>query len=447
MTSASKHPSRRDFLRRLGVGTATAVGAGYGLSVWGGLSEGKLGDTPAAASTRVGQVNADTNGHTLVIVELGGGNDGLNTVVPLQDGRYRDLRPTLGVTDAIDLDGEVGLHPSLPKLASRYGNGHVAVIEGLGYDDADLSHFGSFAIWWSAKGGTGGGGWLGAYLDGTVGFDDPLAAISIGPGPSPALIGRASFATTIADASGLQPRVPAWLDSTGQDVDDLIAAWSDVKPAHVDTTTLVGQVQRAVGLTVKARTKLDHSLEPESSAARSPTSRAERGPGRPGYQDTSVGDSLLLAAELVQSPARPRIVYINGVGDFDTHQGQAERHPVLLEQLDEGIDGFFSALDKSADQQVADRVVLMTVSEFGRRPQENGSGTDHGTANVHFVVGPKVKGGRYGEPASLTHLDEDGNLRHTDDFRRHYASGLRWLGVEDTTPVLGDDYKAFPMFE
>src|SRR5687767_14109312 len=248
--------SRRDFLRTLGVGTATAVGAGYGLSVW------EWGGSPAGAAVLSAGDLGDPRGRTLVIVEMGGGNDGLNTVVPIADGRYRDLRPTLAVTDALDLDGEVGLHPKLANLAKRYRDGEVAIVHGLGYDDPDLSHFGSFGIWWSAKGGSGGGGWLGAYLDGTVGFDDPLAAIAIGPRRAPALLGRKSFATSIADTTGLQPRLPAWVD----DADGLLDAWSDFEPAKVDTSTLVGQVQRAVALTGQARIDLEKSLDDADTA-------------------------------------------------------------------------------------------------------------------------------------------------------------------------------------
>jgi len=103
-----------------------------------------------------GELRATVSGHTLVVVEMGGGNDGLNMVVPHSQGAYHDLRPTLGVTKPIDLDGEIGLHPALTTLARRYHAGDVAIVEGLGYDDPDLSHFGSFAIWWSAKGGAGG---------------------------------------------------------------------------------------------------------------------------------------------------------------------------------------------------------------------------------------------------------------------------------------------------
>jgi uncharacterized protein (DUF1501 family) len=419
--------SRRDFLQRLGLGSAAAIAGGYGLSVWewGGAQ-------PAGASVRAGALGDGAKGRTLVVVEMAGGNDGLNTVVPLNDGTYHDLRPTLGVTDPIPIDDEVGLHPELPKLAQRFEQGHVAIVEGLGYPEPDLSHFGSIAIWWSARGGSGQAGWLGAYLDGTVGFDDPLAAIGIGPGPSPALLGQRSFATTIADASGLQPRLPAWLD----DPDDLLAAWGNVAPARVDASTLAGQVRRSIGLTVEARDDLAKSLTPTAATGSSETDAS----GRRAYQDTSVVDSLALAAELITSPAKPRVIYVSGIGDFDTHFGEAQRHPELMRQLDDGIDGFFTALgDRATD------VVLATVSEFGRRPAENGDGTDHGTANTHFVIGPAVRGGRYGARPSLTELDRTGNLVHTTDFRSLYATLLEdWLAVE-AAEILGDQFDRLPL--
>jgi uncharacterized protein (DUF1501 family) len=405
------------------------LAGGYGLSVW-------EWDGPAASATTVatGTLGAGAKGRTLVVVEMAGGNDGLNTVVPLNVGAYHDLRPTLGVTDPIALDADIGLHPNLPKLAKRYEQGQVAVVEGLGYPDPDLSHFGSIAIWWSARGGSGQAGWLGAYLDGTVGFDDPLAAIGIGPGPSPALLGQRSFATTIADASGLQPQLPAWLDEP----DDLLAAWGNVAPAKVDATKLLGQVQRSIGLTVSARDELGKTLTVGADEA--PAADTSAG-GRRAYQDTSVVESLGLAAELIRSPARPRVVYVSGIGDFDTHQNQAQTHPALMSELDDGIDAFFTALGGQADD-----VVLATVAEFGRRPAENGGGTDHGTANAHFVVGPGVAGGRFGSPPSLSDLDRTGNLVHTTDFRSLYATLLDgWLGVE-AGAILGDEFPTLPLF-
>lgn len=425
--------SRRKFLTGLGVAAGGAVAGGYGLTVW------RRDPATSSGGEALGPGElAAWNGRTLVVVEMGGGNDGLNTVVPLNDGTYNDLRPTLGVTNPIDLDGQVGLHPNLPKLAERFGAGQVAIVEGIGYPEPDLSHFGSFDIWWSARGGSGNAGWLGKYLDGTIGFDDPLAAVSIGPGPSRALLGEQSFATSIADTTGLQPQLPAWID----DRDDLLAAWSGFAPASVDATTLVDQVERAIGLTGTARTDLDRALnEQDTPADDRPDAEGEEAAmteqGR--YGDPTVGDSLALAAQLITSKAKPRVIYINGIGDFDTHQGQADRHPLLMQQLDDGIEQFFATI--GADEDVA----LMTVSEFGRRPAENGSGTDHGTANVHFVAGAQVLGGRYGTPPNLGTLDRGGNLEHHVDFRALYATGLDWLGVE-SRPVLGDDFDVLPVF-
>jgi uncharacterized protein (DUF1501 family) len=429
--------SRRRFLTGLGVAAGAAAASGYGLTVW----RRDPATTSSGETLGAGELAA-WNGRTLVVVEMGGGNDGLNTVVPLNNGIYNDLRPTLAVTNPIDLDGEVGLHPNLPKLAERFGAGQVAIVEGVGYPEPDLSHFGSFDIWWSARGGSGNAGWLGRYLDGTVGFDDPLAAVSIGPGPSRALLGEQSFATSIADDTGLQPRLPDWVDGR----DDLLAAWSGFAPASVDATTLVDQVERAIGLTGIARHDLDRALGEPPTGSEGDQADAEEeddeqaamaGQGR--YGDRSVVDSLALAAQLVTSEAKPRVIYVHGIGDFDTHQGQADRHPVLMEQLDTGIERFFATV--GADEDVA----LMTVSEFGRRPSENGSGTDHGTANVHFVVGTKVLGGRYGAPPALDTLDRGGNLEHHVDFRALYATGLDWLGVE-SRPVLGDDFDALAVF-
>jgi len=411
----SRPISRRRFLTGLGVGATAAVAAGYGLTVWrdGGAGSASTGATTGARLRLTPTTLGGRADRTLVVVELGGGNDGLNTVVPIADPAYRTLRPTLGVTNAIALDDQIGLHPELAKLAARYHDGHVAIVEGIGYPDPNLSHFASLGYWWSgAPGESGGVGWLGRYLDGTVGFADPLAAVSIGPMPSPALLGTQSFATSIADASGLQPTLPAWVTGTkGGDVDGLMTAWGGFAPASPDPRTLMGEVQQAITHTVDARRGLARDLA--------------------GFSATG---SLALAAQLVASEHPPRVVYVSGLGDYDTHQGQAQRQPQLLRDLDAGLDTFFTAVEAAGR---ADRVLVMTVSEFGRRPGENGSGTDHGTAAPHFLIGPAVRGGRYGAPPSLTALDQHGNLAATTDFRSLYATVLAgWLDV-DPAAVLG----------
>jgi uncharacterized protein (DUF1501 family) len=136
------------------------------------------------------------------------------------------------------------------------------------------------------------------------------------------------------------------------------------------------------------------------------------------------------------------VIYVNGLGDYDTHQGEAERHPALMADLDAGIASFFTALEHAGE---ADRALVMTVSEFGRRPAENGSGTDHGTAAPHFLVGSRVTGGRYGAPPSLTQLDDHGNPVQTTDFRILYATALQeWLGIE-AEPIVGRGFAPLPV--
>jgi uncharacterized protein (DUF1501 family) len=426
--------TRRRFITGLGTATTAAVAAGWGLTVW------RRSESESSKSAlKPGELGGN-EGTTLVVVELGGGNDGLNTVVALNDGTYHDVRPTLAVTDPIALDGEIGFHPKLAKLAERYKHGHVAIIEGIGYPDPDLSHFASLANWWAGQPGAGNGaGWIGRYLDGTVGFDEPLAGLSIGPSPSAALRGDKSFATSISDAEGLQPQLPAWVDKR----DDLIAAWRRFAPAHVDPKTQLGRVQQAVELTVKARDDLDQALAGYRPSNTKATGDGRRGAAAGQYDNDPIATSLSLAAQLVGSKVAPRVVYVSGTGDFDTHQGEAQRHPSLMASLDAGIETFFSSLEKRG---AADRAIVMTVSEFGRRPAENGSGTDHGTAAPHFIIGPRVKGGRYGERPSLTKLDQSANLAHTADFRSLYATVLHgWLGV-DPAGVLGKHWETFPVF-
>jgi uncharacterized protein (DUF1501 family) len=334
------------------------------------------------------------------------------------------------VANPIALDDSIGLAPELARLAARYHDGQVAIVEGVGYPDPDLSHFASLAYWWAgAPGVSGSRGWLGRYLDATVGFEDPLAAVGIGPVPSPALLGSRSFATTIADATGLQPRLPTWVDTRT----DLVAAWSRFAPAHTDPTTAMGTIEQAIRSTAEAQRDLAGRLHPPAS----PTGE-DAGYG----QQQSATAALTLAAQLVVAERAPRVVYVNGLGDYDTHQGEAARHRALMRDLDAGLDSFFGALDAAGK---SDRAVVLTVSEFGRRPAENGSGTDHGTAAPHFVVGASVKGGRYGAPPSLTQLDAHGNLVATTDFRSLYATALQsWLGV-DAEPLVGRDFPPLPL--
>ncbi len=432
MTITCAGYTRRAFLARIGAAVAVAAAGGYGISVWGRDPD------RAIAAPFPGEFGTGGD-RTLVVLEMGGGNDGLNMVVPHSSGRYHDLRKDLAIGDPIDLDGDIGLHPALGFVASQYREGNVAVVEGVGYPDPDLSHFASMAAWWSAAAGgdPSASGWLGRYLDGTVGTNDPLAGVTIGPGPSPAMLGERSFVVAVQDMSGLAPRVPAWIDDT----DELLAMWRGFAPAAFDDASLLDEVRRAIAGTVDAAATLNSTLAAASEEA--PTTPEADGDGVDRRRPDALGTAMEVAAALVTSPARPRAIVVHGWGDFDTHESQQRRHGEMMETLDAALEAFFASVRRGG---AGGEVVVMTTSEFGRRVAFNGSGTDHGTAAAHLVLGDPVDGGRYGEPPDLGSLDTRGNLVHTVDYRSLYATVLDgWLGAP-APEILRADYELLPIF-
>jgi uncharacterized protein (DUF1501 family) len=419
---SARRVSRREFLAGLGAAGALAAG-GYGVQMWTRDASHPASRSPQRAASHP---SAGDSPRTLVLLELAGGNDALNTVVPHADPQYRRLRPTLAVTEPIDLDGHIGLSPKLSTLADQYRAGRLAIVEGVGVPNPNLSHFASLQRWWTADPDLHAStGWLGRYLDRAVGYDDPLAGIAIGPGPSPVLAGASSFAASITGAQGLQP---ARLDAEVRDT--LLKSWASLVPAQ-PPPSLLGRVQRSIHETLDARTRLADDL-----GARAPNPSSD--------DDGTLADALELAARLAASKDHPRVIHVHVEGDFDTHEGEAQRHPALMTELDAGIKAFLSALD---ERQASDHVVLATMSEFGRRAAENGLGTDHGAAAAHLVLGASVKGGRHGEPSSLTTLDAAGNLVATVDYRAYDAALLEWLDPSaDLDAVLGTDPGSLHLF-
>ena len=385
--------SRRQFLTLSGGAAVT------GAAAWAGLVRDRTHHTSSAPAPPARVQGGST---VLVVVQLSGGNDALNTVIPL-DGRYHDLRPSLGIADdqLVALKGEnrVAFHPALQPLVPLWEAGQLAVLPQIGFAADSRSHFESLAAWWTAspehRETTG---WIGRWLDATgAAADNPLAAIALGGGAVPALRAEHAQSTAVNDLGRF--RLP------NASLADAFAA--SAQP--VSTEPLLAQAQSAVSAATRAVGLLSNATS-----------------SSPASDDDATGpltQGLATAADLIAHDLGTRVVLVSASG-FDTHANQAAEHERLLGDLATGVASFFTALDANGH---ADRVLLLTTSEFGRRAQENGSdGTDHGHGGVHFVAGRSIHGGVHGD-VDLGHL-VDGDLAASVDTRSLYAAGLDWLG-------------------
>ena len=401
--------TRRRFLQL----AAGGVGAAALLPWWA--------DAAAAAFAPLGASDG-----VLVIVNMKGGNDGLNTVCPTGTGRYYDRRPTLAIPgeQALSLGAGTGLgfHPALTALHQRFGRGKVAVVRGVGYPKPDLSHFESVAHWMRGWGGTGRPmtGWLGRWMDGLPHAGDHVHAITVGSSLPLHLVGEHTEAASVPldmkhafGAARTDPSDVRMLDTvrafggaaTG------LGEWGDaVATCTRETVDLVG---------------------------------ATSGYYAPALPSGRLARQLVLCARLINANLGLRVLNVS-YGDFDHHADQPGNHAARMAELDAGLQQFFDALDDA----YAGRVTVMTASEFGRRPEQNSSnGTDHGSASVVMLAGDAVKGGLYGADPSLSTLDGNGNLVHTVDFRSLYATILdRWLAA-DSQALLGASYEHLDVFD
>lgn len=424
--------NRRTFLG-LGAGAA-ATGTGAWLALVRDRAEQSAdGPTTTTSSPATSASGAASLSKVLVVVQLSGGNDGLNTVVPVT-GRYHDLRPTLGLADAdlVALEGLAGygLHPSLAALAPVWAAGELAVVSGIGYPDNTRSHFAALDSWWSATPGQPSTtGWLGRWLDATApdGDPDPLRAVTIGRG-SPALRAERSPSTTIVDPSGFALATPR-----GVDPDGLAAAFLRC------ATPAVGQdlrtaAQRSVATTFDVLGRVaDADLGTAGATFQRPAPAAGE------YVSGDVTTGLSAAANLIGHDLGTRVILVDA-GGFDTHANQADTHQRLLADVAGGVAAFQRAVEASGH---ADEVLLVTTSEFGRRASENGSGTDHGNGGTSFVIGAGVRRALVGSP-DLAHLDDQGDVASTIDVRSLYAAALDWLGGP-TDAVLGEAYDTYDL--
>jgi len=415
--------SRRKFL---GIAGGVAVGGAVGGRVaWSTLLDDHLeavNDARGAgpAGTVLGEDNqplaAVPKDRVLVVIQLSGGNDGLNTLIPAGDGRYFDARPTLQVkeSDVVKLKGidRYGVHPELQPLVSAWDRGQLAAIDAIGFPDQTRSHFAAMDTWWSANPKqTITTGWLGRWLDSTGDATNPLRAIALGGG-SPALRGDRSLATVVRDPASFSLRTPKGVDT--KVIRDAFLATA----SPLDADPLTRAAQEAVPASLQAVDLLAKAAgaDPDAPGA-GLLPQAKKGGNAYGMTEL-----LQTAAGIIDLGLGTQIILVAGDG-FDTHADQARRHPELLSDFAGGLATF---LDTLQQQGHSDRVLVVTTSEFGRRVQENGGGTDHGNGGVQFLAGPMVKGGRIVGEADLGSLDQ-GDLRSTIDSRSLYANAIDWL--------------------
>jgi uncharacterized protein (DUF1501 family) len=362
------------------------------------------------------------NERILVILQLEGGNDGLNTVIPYKDDEYYKARPGIAVArDAVlKLNDHVGFHPQLTGFNELYNEGMLAIVQGVGYPQQDRSHFRSMDIWQSAslEVAAPDRGWLGRALDLAADdskFESPALAIGLQRLPL-ALTAAEVTVPMIADIDGFKLHTGA--GDGGATRRDLMRRLAEPR-SESD-----GDLQ----FMQRAATTAYHTAERFAELTR------EYRPSVP-YPASQLANQLKLIAQIVSGELGTRIFFVS-LGGFDTHSQQMGAHQALLAELAAAVRAFFADLKGHGLQ---DRVVLATYSEFGRRVKENGSlGTDHGAASQMFIVTPG-KGGIHGEHPSLTDLDE-GDLKFHTDFRSVYATLLeKWLGIA-AQPVLGAQF-------
>jgi uncharacterized protein (DUF1501 family) len=377
---------------------------------------------PGFLARTVRAAQPDRDGRVLVVLQLDGGNDGINTVVPFGDESYakhrRELR--LPAEKLLKVGDGVGLHPAMRPAADMLESGRLAIVQGVGYPNPDRSHFESMAIWQTARLGKPGRevpGWLGRALDSAGTPRKDPAAVFVGTRSLPhALTARRATTASFSDASDLSLALPVPRDE---------------KPGAVaGGDDLQSYVRRTMTSAYATATDL------EAAAARGSDARAR-------YPNSEVARQFGLVAQSIKSGSPARVYYVIQSG-YDTHAVQLPTHSRLLREFTGAVRAFFDDLGAA---NLADRVVVMAFSEFGRRPAENGSlGTDHGTAGPVFVAGPSVKAGLVGKTPSLGDL-RDGDLAWSIDFRSVYATLLGpWLGLPADL-VLGGHFDSLPLFK
>ena len=403
-------------------------------------------DTMAAATT--GQVTTGKDGTILVVLQLAGGNDGLNTLVPFGDDAYYKARPKIALPakDILRISDYAGFHPKLTGLRSLYGEGHLGMVQGVGYPNPNRSHFRSTEIWQTASDSEQilSDGWLGRYFDNCCrGVDPATVGVAIGGQTPQAFSSREPKGVAFSnpeqfrymkEAANDPAAADQFMRQMNQPPDSEHSSLKEnaggsismlAGPADMDGSTVEFLQRTALGAQMSSDRILEITRKTKSTVD---------------YPGSQLGNSLNMVGRLIAGGLPSRVYYVSQ-GGFDTHANQIPAHDRLMGDLDAALGAFIADLKAQGN---LGRVLVLSFSEFGRRVTENASGgTDHGAAAPLFVLGGGVKPGLYGAYPSLTDL-HDGDLKFSTDFRSVYATALeRWLGVPSEV-VLGKKYPLLP---
>ena len=409
----SNELSRRDVIKGGGM-----IAVGLVAPTW-------LSSIAKADVLRQAKGSGPTGDTVLVVCQLSGGNDGLNTVVPYASKAYYKLRPMIGIPEAkvLKISEQMGFNPGLTGLADLFHQGKVAVIQNVGYPEPNRSHFKSMEIWQSASPESSlKYGWIGRH------FDEQLSHHPLNPVVALGLSTDQPLALAARDAS-----IPCFASLA--DLRNMIGDPDSERMLREiqGTDAMLGSTTRAVQNASKSALDAVTVLQKQLATYKSQST----------YANDSFGNGFKQIAQLVATSPSTRVIYFQA-GGFDTHARQTETHQKLLNQFGNAVNTFQKEMDAIGK---GDKVVTLVFSEFGRRAQENASlGTDHGAAAPMFLIGNSVKGGLHGPIPDLDNLRE-GDIAHTQDFREVYAAALEhWMGGDPQT-VLGKSFSPVDVFK
>ena len=410
-----KNINRRTF-------TASSLQAASVLAIGAAAPTGWMQSLAASLSSEPKSLD-----RVLVVIQLTGGNDGLNTIVPYSNELYYKARPKLAVPkqDVLKFDSEVGLHPSLRGIASLIDDKKFCVLQGVGYPNPNRSHFESMDIWHSCqrRESRSADGWLGRYFSqasqSSIGDATDSLGLHLGSEQLPmALVARGTQTPSFASVDQLRWKGKADISPSSNETESMTAA----KQGPRAESSLLDFVSASTTAAMQASERLEKALaSPDSSGD---------------FPNSQLGEKLKVVSRLLLAGLKTRVYYLTLDG-FDTHANQLLAHAGLMKQWSDALRSFHSRLDRAG---LGDRVMVMTFSEFGRRVVENASqGTDHGAAAPAFLSGPRLEKTLVGAQPSLSELD-DGDLKFHTDFRSVYATLIEdWLGASSKA-VLNDAY-------